>query len=105
MNDKKRLFRLFRESPLYQLFVSIIIVVGVGLTLSLILVVAGIFIFDSNLTVLEKPTGTLSNNDLGFLRYLLIIQDISLLIIPSIIMLVMMKPEFINFTGAFLKRY
>jgi hypothetical protein len=93
MSDKQRLFRLFRESPLYQLFVSIIIVVGVGLTLSLILVAVGIFIFDSNLTVLEKPAGTLINNDLGFLRYLLIIQDISLLIIPSIIILVMMKPE------------
>jgi hypothetical protein len=79
--------------------------VGVGLTLSLILIEAGIFIFDSNLTVLEKPVGTLNNNDLGFLRYLLIIQDISLLIISSIIMMVMMKPEFINFTGTFLKRY
>jgi membrane protease YdiL (CAAX protease family) len=93
MSDKQRLFKLYKESPLYQLFVSIVIVIGVGFALFLLLVIAGIFIFGSSPTVLEKPSGTLSNNDILFLRYLLIIQDISLLIIPSIIILLMMKPE------------
>jgi hypothetical protein len=52
-----------------------------------------VLIFGSDLTVLEKSAGALSNNDVGFLRYILIIQDISLLLVPSIIILVMMKPE------------
>ena len=93
MGDKQRLFKLSGESPLYQLFVSLMIIMGVGITLSVMLVLAGMLIFGSDLTVLEKSGTALSNNNLGFLRYLLIIQDISLLIIPSVIILLMMKPE------------
>ncbi len=93
MGDKKRHFKLSAESPLYQLFVSLMIIMGVGITLSIILSLAGMMIFGSDLTVLEKSKTALSNKDFGFLRYLLIIQDISLLIIPSVIIFVMMKPE------------
>jgi membrane protease YdiL (CAAX protease family) len=69
------------------------IILGIGITFSVILVLAGMKIFSSNLTVLEKAATALNNNDFAFLRYLLIIQDISLLIIPSIIILWLMKPE------------
>jgi hypothetical protein len=60
----------------------------------IILILAGIAIFGSDLSVLEKSGAILSNTDSGFLRYLLIIQDISLFILPSSIIMVMMKPEF-----------
>ena len=93
MSDNQRLFKFYREPPLYQLFVSIMIILGIGITFSVILVLAGMKIFSSNLTVLEKAATALNNNDFAFLRYLLIIQDISLLIIPSIIILWLMKPE------------
>jgi uncharacterized protein len=93
MGDKQRLFKLYNESPLYQLFVSLSIIMGVGITLSIILTLAGTMIFGSDLTVLEKSTETLRNNDVGFLKYILIIQDISLFLVPSIIILIMMKPE------------
>jgi membrane protease YdiL (CAAX protease family) len=93
MSDNQRLFKFYREPPLYQLFVSIMIVLGIGITFSVILVQAGMKIFSSNLTVLEKAPTALNNSDFAFLRYLLIIQDISLLIIPSIIILWLMKPE------------
>ncbi len=92
MNDNQRRFKLYGESPLYQLFVSLMIVFVVGVTLSLIFMVAGIFIFGSNLSVLEKATSSLGKNDFAFIRYLLIIQDFSLLIIPSIIILILMRP-------------
>jgi membrane protease YdiL (CAAX protease family) len=92
MPDKQSHFKLYRESPAYQLFVSILIVAGVGMASLIILILAGMVIFGADLSVLEK-SGALSNTDFGFLRYLLIIQDISLFIIPSIIILVMMKPE------------
>ena len=65
---------------------------GVGITLSIILILAGTMIFGSDLTVLEKSTEALRNSDVGFLKYILIIQDISLFLVPSIIILVMMKP-------------
>jgi membrane protease YdiL (CAAX protease family) len=92
MGDKQRHFKLYNESPLYQLFVSLLIIMGVGITLSIILILAGTMIFGSDLTVLEKSTEALRNSDVGFLKYILIIQDISLFLVPSIIILVMMKP-------------
>ena len=92
MGDKQRHFKLYNESPLYQLFVSFVIILGVGITLSIILILAGTMIFGSDLTVLEKSTEALRNSDVGFLKYILIIQDISLFLVPSIIILVMMKP-------------
>jgi membrane protease YdiL (CAAX protease family) len=93
MPDKQSHFKLYRESPVYQLFISILIVAGVGIVSLIIFILAGILIFGSDLSVLEKSGAILSNTDSGFLRYLLIIQDISLFIIPSIIILVMMKPD------------
>lgn len=92
MGDKRSFFELYRQSPLYQLLVSLLIIVGVGITLSVILIVAGQSIFGSDLKVLDKSASSLNSNDFAFLRYLLIIQDVSLLLIPSLIILVMMNP-------------
>ena len=63
------------------------------MTLSVILVLAGKLIFSSDLSVLDKASDALSKKDLGFMRYILISQDISLLIIPSIIIMLLMRPE------------
>ena len=93
MGDKQSRFGLSRESPIYQLFVSLMIILGVGFTLSIILILAGKLIFGADLAVLEKPVAAISDNDFAFLRYLLIIQDVALLTIPSIIILVLMKSE------------
>jgi len=93
MNNTRRLFNLYKESPLYQLFVSLMTIIGVGMTLSVILVLAGKLIFSSDLSVLDKASDALSKKDLGFMRYILISQDISLLIIPSIIIMLLMRPE------------
>ena len=92
MIDNQGRFKLHGESPLYQLFVSLMIVFVVGVTLSLIFVVAGMLIFGSDLSVLEKASSSLGKNDFAFMRYVLIIQDFSLLIIPSIIILMFMRP-------------
>jgi len=93
MNDNSGKFRLDRESPLFQLFVSLLIVAGVGMVLTLIFVVAGVFIFNSDLTILDKAVNTLRPNDAGFMRYLLIMQDITLFIVPSIILMILLRPE------------
>ncbi|MGD0757244.1 MAG: CPBP family intramembrane glutamic endopeptidase [Bacteroidales bacterium] len=92
MSDKKRHFALSDESPLFQLFVSLLITIGVGSTLFIVFAIAGKIISGCDLTILEKSTSLLSDKDFRFLRYLLIIQDISLLIIPSVIILAMLKP-------------
>jgi hypothetical protein len=93
MNDNKRSYKFNRESPLFQLFVSLLTVLVVGGTLAFILILAGRVIFGSDLTVLNKTTSEFSADDSGFLRYLLIIQDISLFIVPSVIIMRLMKPK------------
>lgn len=93
MKDKPDFFKLYGKSPLYQLLMSIVIIGGVGLSLMILLVLAGLQIFGSDLAVLDKAAASLSTRDFAFLRYLLIIQDLSLLFIPSIIILTLMKPD------------
>ena len=93
MKDKHNFFRLYGKSPLYQLLMSVMIIGGVGLSLMILLVLAGLQAFGSDLTVLDKAAASLSTRDFAFLRYLLIIQDLSLLFIPSIIILSLMKPD------------
>ena len=53
----------------------------------MLLVLAGLQAFGSDLTVLDKAAASLRARDFAFLKYLLIIQDLSLLFIPSIIIL------------------
>lgn len=93
MRDNNSRFELYRKSPLYQLFISLMIIIGIGLTLTIILSIPGKLIFGSDLTVFTKSTTVLSENDFAFLRYILIIQDISLLLIPSIVIMLMMRSD------------
>lgn len=93
MSDKLNHFRLSGKSPLYQLFVSLLIIVIIGFSLSIILIPAGMLVFGAKISILENPSGAISDNDFAFLRYLLIMQDISLLAIPSVIIMVLMKSE------------
>ena len=87
MNDKEGRFNLYSKSPVCQLLVSILVIFGIGLTLFIILSVVGRLVFSSDFSVLGKHLTGFKDSDISFLRYFLIIQDISLLIIPSIIML------------------
>ena len=93
MNKNSGRFNLYNEAPLYQIFVSLLIIVGVGFTFTIILLIAGLFISGIDFSVLDKPAASFSLRDIAFMKYLLIVQDISLLVIPSIIILKLMKPE------------
>jgi membrane protease YdiL (CAAX protease family) len=93
MSDKLNLFRLFGKSPLYQILVSLLIIIGVGFTLSIIFIPSGMLVFGSDISILENTSGAMNDNKIAFLRYLLIIQDVSLLAIPSVIIMVLMKSE------------
>ena len=93
MKDNKGRFKLYMEKPVFQFFVSLLIILGVGGVLSLILNLAGIFIIGGDLSLLTKSTTSLGANDLKLLRYLLIVQDIALFTIPSIIILRLMNSD------------
>jgi len=93
MKENKGRFKLYMEKPVFQFFVSLLIILGVGGVLSLILNFAGVFIIGGDLSLLTKSTTSLGANDLKFLRYLLIVQDIALFTIPSIIILRLMNSD------------
>jgi membrane protease YdiL (CAAX protease family) len=93
MIDSKGHFRLYNESPLYQLLISVLIISGVGMVLILVFSIAGMFIFDSNFSDLEKVVSGLKDNEIQFTRYLLIVQDLAIFIIPSCIILRLLKSD------------
>ena len=92
MADNHSLFSLYGKSPLYQLFVSLLIILSVGIILLSVLLLAGIQIFNADLGILEISSTEVSGRDIGFIRYLLISQGISLFIVPAIIILNISKP-------------
>jgi membrane protease YdiL (CAAX protease family) len=93
MNDNRRSFNFSRESPHCQLLISILIILGVGGVVSFVLILAGSWISGEELSVLLQSATSPGADDTGIIRYLLIVQDISFLLIPSIIILGMMKSD------------
>lgn len=93
MIDSKGHFRLYNESPLYQLLISVLIISVVGMVLILVFSIAGMLIFDSSISDLEKVLSGLKNNEIQFMRYLLIIQDLAIFIIPSCIIFRLLKSD------------
>lgn len=94
MKDNKGRFKLYMEKPLFQFFVSIMIILGIGGVLSLILNLAGVFLIGGDLSILTKSVTSLGAKDIKLLRYLLIVQDIALFTIPSIIILRLMNSDY-----------
>jgi hypothetical protein len=56
------------------------------------LLLAGVYVFDADLSLVANPSSAVSGKELAFLRYLLIIQGISIFIVPAIIILNIQKP-------------
>lgn len=93
MKDNKGRFALHGEKPVFQFFVSLMIILGVGGALSFILNLAGIFIIGGDLSAITKSVSSLGTTNIKFLRYLLIVQDVALFTIPAIIVLRLMNSE------------
>ncbi len=92
MADNHSLFSFYGKSPLYQLLLSFIIVFVVGILMMTVLLSAGNFIFGGNFgNLLRDTTSEFSEKDIAALRYIVISQDISLFIVPAIIILALMN--------------
>jgi membrane protease YdiL (CAAX protease family) len=87
MADNHCLLSLYGKSPIYQLYVSLLIVLGVGILLFSVFLLVGNLIFDTDLGSLDISSSEAGIKDVGFLRYVLISQHISLFIVPAIIIL------------------
>src|SRR5664279_3129694 len=75
MKDNKGRFKLYSEKPVFQLFVSLLIILGVGGILSAILNLVGIFFAGGDLSTLTKPVASIAVRNINLLRYFLIVQD------------------------------
>jgi membrane protease YdiL (CAAX protease family) len=93
MSDNLRNLRLFEYSPLLQILVSLIIILGIGFVLFVILLIPGFLLFGADISLITTPSSALGSNELAFLRYMVIVQDIAIFIVPAIIILYLMKPE------------
>lgn len=92
MSDNFRNLRLFEYSPLLQILVSLVIILGVGFVLLVILLIPGFLFFGADISLFTTPSSAVSANDLNFLRYMVIVQDLAIFIVPAAIILFLMKP-------------
>lgn len=91
MADTYKLFKLYDKHPLFQLFVSFVIIIFIGVILFSVFLLAGAYIFDSDLSLVENPSLAMGAKDLSFLRYMVVVQDITVFIVPAIIVLLMLN--------------
>ena len=93
MGDNPSYFSFNGKSPLNQLFISLMIILVVGTFLFTGFLLAGTKIFDIDFGNWgDLVSKNIDEDSSRFMRFLLISQDISFLIIPGIIILILMKP-------------
>jgi membrane protease YdiL (CAAX protease family) len=78
-------------SPVYQLFIALIFILVLGGAIFLALLIPGIFIFNAEPELLSDPFFSADKNDISFLRYILIVQHLSLFIIPGFLLIYKLK--------------
>lgn len=102
MTDNRSLFSLYGKSPVYQFVVSVFLIVFIGLFLfSGSLLAAALIANDDFKKITDIQSASLSNNDIGFLRYVLVSQEISFFLLPGILILNLMRPDSPKITNYF----
>ncbi len=92
MDENHHYLSLYGKPPVFQLLVAMLVILGAGVVLFLISIFAGLLVFDYNLETVEKISASPDIQNIGFLRYLMISQELALFIIPSVIILALLKP-------------
>ena len=95
MNDNRSHLSLYKRSPLIRLTISLLIVIVFGMAFLTVMFLAGALVFGIDPSAVSENflTGVGETNT-GFLRYIMIMQDICLFIVPAIIILFLIKPPF-----------
>lgn len=92
MSENPDHFTLYGKSPLFQLFFSLFIILFVGVLLLYMLLLVCTLIFGVDWTTLIKSISADPDvSNIVLLRIMIISQDISLFIMPGIIILTLMK--------------
>jgi CAAX protease family protein len=90
------LYRIpFRDrSAISQLIISLFIILAAGGVLFSLLITAGKYIFDTDPGIVENLSLATGREDLYFLRYIIVSQDISFFIVPAVIILFLLRPGY-----------
>ena len=93
MGESRSNFSFDGKSPLSQLFFSFLIILFAGMFLFPVLMLAGTEIFCGDFgDWLKNTTSGYHEKEVSFLRYMVISQEISIFIVPAMIILFLMKP-------------
>jgi uncharacterized protein len=93
MSDIRGRYSLSGKSPAFQLVISLLIIFIGGLFLFILSAIAGTVVFGVDISTLSENLGAGSGeNNIEYYRYLMILQDVCLFIVPAIIILSIMKP-------------
>jgi uncharacterized protein len=79
-------------SPLRKLMLSVVIILTTGAILFSLFLLAGNLIFNGDLSLLANPVAESRSNQPRFIMFILMAQDLSFFIIPSLIILVVLDP-------------
>lgn len=94
MNEKRSHFTLHGKSPLLQIAITFFIAVVIGGAIFLILFITGLLFSGIDPGTLSGDIfADIGEKDIMFLRYLIIIQSISFLLIPAIMIRKLLLPE------------
>ena len=89
------------KTPLYQLFLFMFVVLVGGVLLFTLTVVAGTYIFDTDPNFLSNTEAVTGSKEAGFTKYTLIMQQITLFILPALLLMTLInspqKPRFPDF--------
>lgn len=91
MGDNRSYFSLHGKKPIIQLIGSLLIILLVGMFLFSITTFLGTLIFDVSIETLKSLTTDTSPKNIPFLRYLVITQDITIFILPGVIILTLLN--------------
>ena len=98
MVESRSNFSFDGKSPLSQLFFSFLIIFFAGLFLFMVLMLAGSEIFSGNPgDWLKNITGGYGEKEVAFLRYMVISQEVSIFIVPALIILYLKNPAHQNY--------
>ncbi len=82
------------RSAISQLIISLFIIVAAGGLLFSLFITAGKYIFNTDPGMVENLSLATGREDLYFLRYIIVSQDISFFIVPAVIILFLLRPGY-----------
>jgi hypothetical protein len=92
MDDNLRYIPWSDRSPLVQLIISLLIMLGLGTLLMIISMLAGTAIFGVDPEFIEDLSGASTKNEIAFLRFILLSQAICIFIVPAVLILIWFSP-------------